>query len=180
MENPKKVLWSNMNLLSITGVSNGESYKLQLGFRNGFPRFIITEISEEFKPSVTVSSTIIMIEFIVEAIRNVIDGKKDKYTIDFKNNKFVDNKRTDEIEVHGTITIEKSDTFILMSINTRDRTYKFPLVVDNVYFAVNGNDTQSLESNMMLAKAYARLLSSAVSTYTALMTYHRHTTERDK
>lgn len=177
----KQVVWANMTLLKLQTIQYDKEFELSIDYRNGYPRFSILEkIEDRMQTKVTLSTIPLYIKLLSEMILEAVDAVEDySNSITFRNHKFINGERTDDIIPTGyaRVTKDKSGFYLYIEIvnDGTDRrlesfslekgnnlVLKFPLSMNNKYASVKkGGDK-------LHAKAYAGMISELNSIYVSL------------
>lgn len=163
MEKVKLVKFAALTLRKSGDENKGVG--LQWSIRKGFPR-ITVYTGPMFKEDKTVDySKIIIAPFdyttmimFLEYFKRIIYSKDEcKYTVKCLNNKFVDNKRTEEIIVQASVIIgkDKDNVIYLAAIEDGKKNIRFDLVPEGKWHKFfNGNNEEIIDKGE-LSRSYA-------------------------
>lgn len=165
MEKIKLVKFSPLTLRK-----SGEEFKgagLTWSIRKGFPRITVYtggNILDKDK-KVDYSKIVIapfdyttMIMFL-DYFKNVIESKDEiKYKVNCYNNKFVDNKRTEEVIIQASVIIgkDKEGVIYLAAVEENKRNLKFELIPEGKWHKFFNGENEEIINKRELSLSYAR------------------------
>lgn len=170
----KKVKRINLLRLSLRKDLKDDDYAvLSWGVRDGYPRIqVYTSKNIKKEDGTTDYSKLIIAPFTYPLVCVLIDSlantltSDDNFSIKCFNNKFVDNKRTTEIEEQAEVKVVRSQEGVLhIGVKKNGTCYYFPLFPDLKWHKFLDSEGKEITdkrklSNMMI-KAYISLLKGA-------------------
>ena len=170
----KKVKRINLLRLSLRKELKDDDHAvLSWGVRDGYPRIHVYTSKNIKKEDGTIDyGKLIIAPFTYPLVCVLIDslGKAllddDNFSIKCYNNKFVDNKRTDEIEEQAEVKVVRSQECVLhIGFKKNGSCYYFPLFPDlkwHKFYDKDGKEiTDKRKLSNMMVRAYVNLLKGA-------------------
>lgn len=140
--------------------------QLQWSSRMGYPRITIFTTDKmqdengkfDYNKMIKAPFDFVTIDIFMQRFKTVLESKEEvKFVIDCFNNKFVNNERTNELELVAKVTIGRDSEGVVYLAVTEDNKKKIKFeLMPSKYFKIYDKDNDPITDKRILSNLYAR------------------------